>query len=335
MGKATLQRVLALNQELASLSAAGLPMELASPTEPVTEVLQRANANLALRTSLGQSVTDALASDDQLPLVYRRAMQAGLLADSPTIVLDGVSSQLSAQDDLRGTVESSLVQPLVLATLAYFGFIFLCLGFSPSLEGVYDQLRRAPSASVAALQTARNWLPVWGPLAPLLLLATVFFWRRGKKEPIAWIPFAGRYAASLRHAALARQLATLLAHGVPLAEGLRLTGEISGDPPLVEATAALAASTEREEKLPADDPSLAALPPLLKWALTGELGDIPLPDILSFAADTYQQKAQRQAAVYHVALPVLIGALAGGAVVLLYGLCVFLPYVNLFRDLSV
>lgn len=335
MSEVELERVLAFNKELASLSAAGLPLDIGNPTEPIQEVLDRANASLSLRTSLGQSVSDALADTVELPLVYRHAMQAGLLTDSPATVLDSISSQSVARDELRRTFGHSFVQPLVLLTLAYFGFLFLCLYFSPSLEGVYDQMRQAPSASVSALHIARIWLPVWAPLAPVLLIGAILLWRRGKGKSRVWIPFAGRYAAALRHAAFADQLAILLEHGVPLAEGLRLASGVTGDPTLIETSEALSLAAERGEKLPADDRQLQTLPPLLRWALTGDLGDQPLPEILSFAADTYRQSALRQAAIYRIALPTLIGALLGGAVVFAYALCVFGPYIRLLQDLSV
>ena len=335
MNKVSLERVLAFNKELAALSAAGLRLDLGSRAESVPQVLERANANFALRTSLGQPATDALAGDDQLPLVYRHAMQAGLLTDSPAVVLDGISSQLAARDEIRSTVGYSFVQPLVLLTLAYFGFLFLCLNFSPSLEGIYEQLRRAPSASVSVLRAARIWMPVWGPLAPVLLIGAILLWRRGRGKSRLSIPFTGRYSAALRHAAFADQLATLLKHGVPLVDGLRLASGVTGDPPLIEASEALARAAERRENLSADVQQLRTLPPLLRWALTADLGDQPLPEILSFAADTYLQSAQRQAAIYRIALPTLIGALLGGAVVSVYALCVFGPYVHLLRDLSI
>jgi type II secretory pathway component PulF len=335
MSKVSPERVQDFNQELASLSAAGLRLDLGSPAEPVARVLERANTNFALRTSLGQSATDALVDDNELPLVYRRAVLASLIADSPAVVLESISGQSTAQDELRSTVSNSFVQPLVLVTLAYFGFLLLCTNFSPPLEGIYDQMRRAPSASVSALQTARIWMPVWGPLAPVLAVGVIFLWRRGRGKPFGWIPFAGRYTAALRHGAFAKQLATLLERGIPLEEGLRLAGGVSGNPSLQDASSALALAVERGEKLPVDDPQLLTLPPLLRWALTGDLGDQTLPDILSFVSDTYLQKAQRQAAIYRIAAPALIGALLGGAVVFVYALCVFLPYIQLFQDLSV
>jgi len=335
MSEVSQERVLAFNKELAALSAAGLRLDVGNLAEPIHEVLDRANASFALRTSLGQSATDALADDEQLPLVYRQAMQAGLLTDSLAAVLDSISSQSSARDELRRTVGFSFVQPLVLLTLAYFGFLFLCLNFSPSLEGIYDQMRREPSTSVSVLRAARLWLPVWGPLAPVLLSGAIFLWWRDRGKSRIWIPFAARYTAALRHAAFADQLAILLKHDVPLVDGLRLAGGVTGDPSLIEASAALALAAQSDERLSADDPKLRTLPPLLRWALTGDLDDQPLPEILSFAANTYLQSAQRQAAIYRIAAPTLIGALLGGAVVFVYSLCVFGPYIQLLRDLSV
>ena len=66
MSEVALERVLAFNKELASLSAAGLQLDIGNRAEPINLVLDRANASLSLRTSLGQSVTDALAAGEKI-----------------------------------------------------------------------------------------------------------------------------------------------------------------------------------------------------------------------------------------------------------------------------
>ena len=297
-------------------------------------MLDRANSSLALRTSRGQSVADALADNEELPGIYRHALQSGLRSDDLTTVLDGVSRQSTAEADMRRTFGQSFIQPLVLFALAYAGLILLCLKFSPTLEGIYDQLRQEPNAGVALLRAARHWLPVWGPLIPVLTVVVVLLWRRGSGRIRLWIPFAGRYAATVAHANFAEQLATLVEKDVPLPDALELASGVTGNHALVTATQALAAAHQRGEKLTADDHSLRRLPPLLRWALTGDLGDQPLPEILSFAAQTYRQSAERQAAVWRLALPALIGALLGGAIVLAYGLSMFGSLIGLLRDLA-
>lgn len=335
MNDVSMERVLAFNKELVALSAAGLPIEIGEKTEPLEEVLDRVNANLRLRTELGQSVADAVQDNEELPQVYRDAVQTGLLGNSPAVVLDSISSRWQARDELRRTAGYSMVQPLILLTLSYFGFIFLCLYFSPPLEGIYEQMRRDPSTSVSILRTARAWMPLWAPLMPVLLIAAIFLWRRGRQTSQTWIPFSGSQLTALRNATFADQLAALLTHGVSLPEGLRLAGGVTGDADLIETTEALAQSAERGEKLPADPRQLRSMPPLLRWALTGDLGGQPLPDILSFAADTYRQSAQHQAAICRIALPTLLGAFLGGVVVFVYGFFVFGPYARLLKDLSI
>lgn len=181
---------------------------------------------------------------------------------------------------------------------------------------------------------ARHWLPVWGPLVPLLILAAVLLWRRGSGKTHAWIPLAGRYAATVAHANFADQLATLMEKDVPLPEALELASGVTGNHALVAASAALAAAHQRGETLTADDERVRRLPPMLRWALTGDLGDQPLPEILRFAAQTYRQSAERQAAVWRVALPALIGALVGGAIVLAYGLSMFGSLIGMLRDMA-
>jgi type II secretory pathway component PulF len=335
MSDVTLDRVLELNKELAALSAAGLTLELGAPGTSVEAVLDRASSSLALRTSRGQSLADALQDNDDLPGIYRHALQSGMQSDDLTSVLDCVSRKSIAEDELRRTFGQSFVQPLILLALAYAGFILLCLRFAPPMEGIYDQLRQEPNAGIAMLRAARLWMPVWVPLVPVLMLAAVVFWRRGVGSTRLCIPCAGRYAATIAHANFAEQLANLLKRDVPLEEALELASGVTGDDSLVAASAELAAAHHHGERLVSDDPRLRGLPPLLRWALTGDLGDQSLSEILRFAAQTYRQSADRQAAVWRLALPTLIGALVGGVIVFAYGLSMFGSLIGLWRDLSV
>lgn len=335
MGQVTLDRVLELNRQLAALSEAGVALELGAPSASVQSVLDKANASLALRVSLGQPLADAIEDNEELPGIYRHALETGLRSDDLTTVLEGVSCQSTAKDDLRRTLSQSFVQPLVLFALAYAGFILLCLRFSPTLEGIYDQLRREPSFGVAFMRAARDWLPVWGPLVPLLTLIVVVLWHKGSGRVLSWLPLAGRYATTVAHANFADQLASLLEKDVPTAEALELAGGVTGNAGLVAASSTVAAAQRSGETLSSDDPRLRRLPPLLRWALTSDLDDQSLPEVLRFAAQTYHQSAERQAAVWRVALPALIGALVGGVIVLAYALSMFGSLFALLKDLSV
>ena len=141
--------------------------------------------------------------------------------------------------------------------------------------------------------------------------------------------------ARITRATFAEQLASLLTANVSLPESLRLASKSTDDPALIAASERIASARERGEPLTsADKEQLTALPPLLRWALTSDLDGESLPDMLRFIAETYRQSAQRQASVWHIAFPTLVGASFGGAIVLAYGLSMFGPYIQMLRDLA-
>ncbi len=334
MNDVSLEEVLALNEELASLSAAGVPIELGGADISTEEALARINASLALRTSLGQTVGAALADDQELPPLYQHALLAVLESNQLSLALEGVSRQPAARDDLRKTAGHAFIQPLIVLALAYCGFIFLCLRFAPTMESLYVDFGHEANVGVKLLTMAREWMPVWVPLIPLMVAVTIALWRRRTGHHPPPLPGARRYFAALRHATFSEQLASLITAGVSLPEGLRLAGDATGDPAMARASDVIAAHERGESFTAAEQHELAALPPLLRWALTGDLGGEPLPQILHFVAATYRQAAERQAAIWHVALPTFIGAFFGGLIVLGYSLSMFGPYIGLLRDLA-
>lgn len=334
MKQVTLDQVLALNRELAALAEAGVPVGLGTRPSTVEALLDKANSSLALGAGRGRTLPEAVSQLGALPDSYRSALEAGVLSGNLTTVLQGVSRQSTANDELRRTVELSLVQPLVLMTLAYAGFYVLCLRFSPTLESFYDQLGQAPSTGVVFLRAARNWLPVWGPLVPALALGLVMYWRRSACGARSWLPWTTRYRATVAHATFAEQLANLLDHEVALPEALELAAGVTDDPAIMASAGDLAAAQRQSEALAENDSRLRPLPPLLRWSLTGDLGDQSLPDMLRFAAQTYRQSSDRQAAIWRVALPTVIGTVVGGAIVLAFGFAMFGPLARLFQDLA-
>ncbi len=335
MNEVTLEEIFALNEELAALDEAGVPIELGDPTQTTREALAKINARLALRSSLGQPIQGALTEEVEFPPMYQHALLAGLESNQLPLALDGVSRQPIAWDDIRNTLGQALVQPLVILALAYCGFIFLCLRYAPTLESIYEQIRVTPSWGLQLLLLGRAWMFVWVPLVPLLVVAGIYSWQRQTNPHKPWLPGSQRYFATVTRSVFAEQVASLLEAGVPLPHSLRLAGKSSNDSELIAASEALATAQENNQPLSAvDEVRLNAFPPLLRWALTGNLGGEPLPEVLRFIAETYRQSAERQSGVWHFTLPTLIGAFLGGLIVLFYCLSLFGPYVQMLHTLA-
>jgi hypothetical protein len=209
------------------------------------------------------------------------------------------------------------------------------------------------------LATLRHWVPYWAPLVPLLLLGAVVLWKRGGRtgRPIRLLPNYKPYETAVRDAQLAESLARLVQQHVPLAEALRWSGRMTGQPARIEAAERLAAAIERGDTLTPEHPDLAGMPPVLRWALTSgqashpgdraedddreaqSLGSQSLPpqslaNHLQFAAQTYRQQARRRGNFWRAAAPAAGTLLLAGPVALLYGLCLFEPLAQLWKDLA-
>jgi hypothetical protein len=98
----------------------------------------------------------------------------------------------------------------------------------------------------------------------------------------------------------------------------------------------LAAALERGEPvgLCANGPAVAALPPLLLWLLQSTRGQDALAPALHHAADTYRMRAQYQAGLAQILVPVVATLVIGGGVALAYTLAVFGPYISILRAIS-
>ena len=331
MSEVTLENVLALNEQLVALADAGVPLALApgGSREELRGTIERIDRALAVGERLGQPLGDATSYYPDMPPAYRSALEAGLRSGHLTATLDGLTRQASAENSLRGIVGRSLIPPLIVLALALVGLSVLCLGFSPALEGIYEQTGETPSGLLAVLVVLREWLPYWGVLVPAALLVGIVLWLRGWGNWQRLIPGYEKCEEAVRNAEFARQLRLLLENGVPVAEGLPLAAAVTDDKDLLAAAAALGPSDA------APDPGeLRGLPPLLRWALAGDPGSEPLTSVLRFTEDTYRLKAERLMSVWRFAVPTILGALLGGAVVLAYGLAVFGPVVQLLKDLS-
>ncbi len=162
-------------------------------------------------------------------------------------------------------------------------------------------------------------MPIWAPLLPLLVIVAVIG-RRLRVTGLSWLPGSSQYLDAVCNANLAQQLARLMESGMSVQESVALAGPLRGG-------AAAADSTS-------SDDALESLPSLLRWTVCGDLGGEPMPRVLRFVAQTYRQKARRQEAIWQFLAPTICGVLLGGTFVLGYSLSLFLPVVQLLKDIS-
>jgi type II secretory pathway component PulF len=185
-------------------------------------------------------------------------------------------------------------------------------------------------------------MPIWVALPPLALVLYLgwrsFAKRRGTgwKNGAGWlhVPGLSRSVSKARWASFAEMLATLDKGGVPLEEGLPLAACASGDPAITESGSALAAELQHNEPVKSNRSAARRMPPFLRWAILNAQSTIGRARAIEMAALVYRDSADRSAERAQILAPMIVTALLGGGITLLYALALFMPVVEMLKALA-
>jgi type II secretory pathway component PulF len=352
MSSASLPQFLALNEQLAALAAAGVPLEAAagraSLAAPIT--LEEINAAVTHRVATGETVNEAIESEPRLPPAYRCLVEVALRTHNPVTTFHG--PQRIALSNARSwyALKLALVYPLVLAVIAYAGLILLCLTLIPELESFYVLLQLPQDATIRFLIGLKNTLPYWVAVPPVLLLILGLIVRvnypartraRGELPTVTplprWIPGIGSIALRQECSRFAESLANLLQSGLELPAALPLAIDVCADAGLRRDLKLFMATMPAPGEAPppaSGELTFAVLPPFLQWALLHSGPLLSREQALRLAADTYFHDAEQSSERLRFTMPMVTSLVLGGAIVLLYGLLLFLPVTNLLWTIA-
>ncbi|HVX13925.1 MAG TPA: type II secretion system F family protein [Pirellulales bacterium] len=341
----SLDDLLALNDEIAALVRAGVPLEsgLAELARDLPSNPARVAAELADRLAQGDPLDRALdAAGQRLPPLYLAVVAAGLKSGRLSAALEGLATAARRIAELRQTTATAIIYPVVVFLLAWVLFVGFVTFFAPRVLPSFRDVRLDSAEVIAWFAGLGDSVRWWAPVGPVVVLLAVGAWwyRSGRAFSLGaggrlgWVPGAGELVSSCRSAAFADVLALLVDQRVPLPEGLRLAGAASGSRGMAGDADALAAAIERGAG-PREYMSLAGrFPPLVAWFLSaGQEGRV-LALALRHAAASYHERARRRAEIVQTFLPMLLTLVVGGTIVLAYALILFVPWINLLKALS-
>jgi general secretion pathway protein F len=185
----------------------------------------------------------------------------------------------------------------------------------------------------------------WWPVGPILLAILAVAWvrsgttaglRGGGWGGLRRLPWMGSLVADYESANFAELLALLLENRVPYPSALVLAGEATGAPRLAAGARRAAEAMTRGEPaaagVAAADPR--AFPAMLRWTLaTGQVHG-SLGASLEHLADLYRKRARHRADQVAVFLPMILTMGIGAGAASFYGLCLFMPLVEMLNGLS-
>lgn len=352
----SLDQLLALNDEMAALVRAGIPLE-----QGLTQLGHEAPGKLGLlasrladRMKAGESLADILEKDDRMfPPVWRSVVLAGMRSGHLAAALESLSRTGRRAKELRRSMAVALIYPAFVVTLAYLLFVFSVTMLVPVITRAYVAITDDTSPLLDAITHVGRTIGVWGlPIPVVVALGFAWWWyRTGRAMRTFRGGKGGRRFLFGRHrqrrfpsviqalvdgrmATFAELLELLDEHEVPLPKAIVLAADASGDRALIQASRTIAQRLENGETIQRREELPMAFPPLLGWSIVSGMGQSGLQRTLATSAEMYRQRALDAARWATDFMPMILTVFVGGAAVLFQALIVFLPFVSLLYRLG-
>lgn len=336
----SLSELIALNQELAALVRAGIPLEqgLIELGSSNSGTLGEVAGYLGNRLQAGETLSRILGDDSvPLPRFWKATILAGIRAGRLGSVLEHIVTSGRRLAESRRTLCAALLYPLIVMVLAYVVFVFAVTYLAPVFASALKDLTAAsePFVDLLAWLGGRVWW--WVFVIPgLALVCLAVEWFAGRRDPLVggsplvhrlmscW-PSWRRSRRDSQFAAFAEILSLLIREQTPLPEALLLAAEASSDDLLRASATRLSGQLGSGQKLSAEQVRSLNMPPLLGFMLATGANRVELSDALSVAADRYRERSAATANRNAVLVPIVFSAVVGGAAALALGMTVFGP----------
>jgi general secretion pathway protein F len=239
-------------QQLATLLSAGLPLDRSLQVLLELAENDRIQQTLsAIRDQVreGGSLSDALdAQHGSFSRLFINMVRAGEVGGSLDTTLDRLADYLERSKDLKDSVVSAMVYPIMLMLLAGGSLVLLLVYVIPQFTPIFEELGGdLPMITKIVLAAGSVLQNFWWGLIGLTALA-VYMFRRMLADPekrLRWdtrvlgMRWVGDLVGKMEIARLTRTLGTLLTNGVPLLSGLSIARNVMSNSLLrqsVEAT---------------------------------------------------------------------------------------------------
>lgn len=181
----------------------------------------------------GHRLSDALARPAKaFPPLYRAMVSSGESSGALPTILDRLADLLEQQQQVRAKITTALVYPIVLAMVACLVVAALMIFVIPKVVEQFDSMGQTLPLLTRIVIGLSTGLQSFGWLIALVMAVGVIAFLRGLRSPpfklavdraLLRAPLLGRLIRDVHAARLARTLATMIASGLPMLEGLMLT----------------------------------------------------------------------------------------------------------------
>lgn len=359
--RVTPEELISLNDEIATLVRAGVPLELGlrQLSGSVSGSLGRVSQQIAQHLDSGQPLTKSLSETlPDLPRVYVAVVDAGLRSGNLPRALELMSKFVQQGLELRQRIEFAFMYPLTVFLLAYALFLVLVIDAAPRWAAVWGEFASTSDPSVRLLGWLSREYLYWAWIPPAVVVLVIIWWfTAGRRSFLSdrRINFVSNVMSMLfyrrrgisrlildslrvvhfwRWSNFCELLATLLEHQVPLSEAMNLAADATGDADIHELMSGVSAELQAGKSMSEAMRTHSRIPPYLRSVLGSAQQSLVLQNALRHCAEIYRSRASFRADMIKMWLPLLLVVVLGGGAVLVYALMMSLPLRALYWQLN-
>jgi type II secretory pathway component PulF len=337
---------LLFNQQLASITKAGIPLErgLRELSADIgSKRMRKLVTDIANDLEGGMSIEKAFEKRQKyFPPLYGRILKAGVETGRLSQMLTDLNRHIEMSNQTRKIVFEAMAYPAVILTMAAVVISFVYIMIIPKFVTVLQEMTggQLPALTLLMFGIAQNIIPFWvsigimvGSLIILnVLLSATSAGRRFKESVLLNIPIIGRLHHSSILAKMAESMAVMIAAGADMPNCLRLSADASGSEKLISESSLLAGQVEQGTNIMEAGQFCRTIPKLFLYSIQLGSQRNELEDNLHSLAQMYVEQVRcSQARLQAALLPVMLIVVGGfiGVTVL----SIFLPMIKIVTSL--
>jgi general secretion pathway protein F len=323
--------VLFFTQEISTLLTSGVPLDRAlSITGELTERPEFRLIVLDILRVLkgGRSLADSIGTHPEyFSDLFVNMVRAGEAGGSLAQVFERLAEFERSRDDLRGYIISSMIYPVLLATVGMASIIVLLTFVVPRFGSVFEDSHMKIPIPMAMMLATSKVVQAWWWVAALAIAGSGVLFRvytQTAQGRLAWdtwrlgIPLLGDALRKAETARFARAMSTLVANSVPLVQSIAISAGIMNNKKISGALNEVSQGVKRGEGIAGPVKKSGVFPPLAGHLLTVGEETGRLDAMFARMADIYEADTRsaikRFTSMFEPAVILIMGVMVGALI---------------------
>ena len=323
------------SRQIATMIAAGLSLLrtltiISEQTE--NKRLAKAFGQVRSDVEVGSSFSDAIAKQPEVfPPLMINLVRAGEIGGFLEGSLESIAVNYEAEVKLNGKIKSAMTYPVIVLIIALVAVAAMLIFIVPVFSAMFKSLNAQLPLPTEFLVVLSNGMVYIGPITLGVVIAFNIWWRKYKNtesvrkvvDPLKLkIPVFGELMKKVSIARLTRNLAMMMAAGVPILRSLSIVGAVANNWVVEQALMKVGESVRQGKSIAEPLAREPLFPSMVTQMIAVGEDSGALETMLHKVSEFYDQEVESMTdqltALIEPIMIAVIGVLVGGMIVALY-----------------